>query len=81
MSSYRDVPERSIEPPEAYYIEASCSHEVYEGEALFLWDGEEICADCLEEKIDALSYEEIAYLLGCEKIVITDPKKRYGDEW
>lgn len=80
MSSY-DYPEQRLEQKEPYCYEASCKHEVYEGEAVYLWDGEEICADCLEEKIDALSYEEIAYLLGCEKIVITDPKKRYGDEW
>lgn len=74
-----DIPERSIEPPEEFYVIADCGHEVYEGESLFEWTNEDtgqikqLCPDCFRAKVNALSLEELADLLRCDHSKVTPP--------
>ena len=76
MSSYYDIPERSIAPPEPFCVLADCQHEVYEGERLFDWEGHWICGDCLKDKVAALSIEELADAFGCSSYTVTEPHIR-----
>ena len=73
------VPDIRLEPPEEFYIEAGCGHEVYEGEELYEWAGGlTLCPDCMEEKFDDLTLHEKAELLGCRHIVV---EKEEGFDW
>lgn len=50
------------EPPEEFFVKASCGHEVYEGEALIEDNdtGKTQCEECFRDEIDALSLSELA---------------------
>lgn len=74
-----DIPERSIEPPEEFYVMADCGHEVYEGQSLFEWENEktrkieQLCPDCFKGKVDALTLEELADLMHCDHSKVLPP--------
>ena len=61
------MPEPPVTPPEKdLYMYADCGHEVYEGESLFEWeDGMTLCPECMEDKLEELTLEEKAKLMGC----------------
>ena len=76
MSSYNDIPERGLEPPEPYFVLGDCQHEVYEDEELFDWEGKWICGDCLKEKVQELSISELADVFGCSSYTVKEPHIR-----
>lgn len=59
-------PEPRTTPPEPDEIILDCGHNIYEGESMFDWDGEWLCPDCFQDKVNELSLEEIAELMGVE---------------
>ena len=62
-------PEPPVEPPESDYFTASgCGHEIYEGEYAYEYEGKVYCPDCLREKIFDLDTDELADLLGIERV-------------
>lgn len=67
MSYYE--PEPRLEPPEdEYYTASGCGHEIYEGEFAYEYEGKIYCPDCLRDKIMELDTDELAYLLGIERV-------------
>lgn len=64
------VKEPAIEPPEEKYITASCGHECYHGEKLYMWENESLCPDCFLDKVRELSIDELAELLEVETVNI-----------
>lgn len=67
MSYYE--PEPRVEPPEdEYYTASGCGHEIYEGEFAYEYEGEIYCPDCLRDKIMELNTDELADLLGIERV-------------
>lgn len=68
MSFYYE-PEPRLEPPEdEYYTASGCGHEIYEGEYAYEYEGKVYCPDCLRDKIMELDTDELAYLLGIERV-------------
>lgn len=68
MSFYYE-PEPRTEPPEdEYYTASGCGHEIYEGEFAYEYEGKIYCPDCLRDKIMELDTDELAYLLGIERV-------------
>lgn len=62
---FRFQPEPPLDPPETVVIIGiDCGHEVYEGELVFEWQGQEICIDCFIEKVNEMKLEDIADALG-----------------
>lgn len=62
-------PEPRVEPPEdEYYTASGCGHEIYEGEFAYEYEGKIYCPDCLRDKIMELDTDELAYLLGIERV-------------
>lgn len=62
-------PEPRVEPPEDdYYTASGCGHEIYEGEFAYEYEGKIYCPDCLRDKIMELDTDELAYLLGIERV-------------
>lgn len=67
MSYYE--PEPRVEPPEdEYYTASGCGHEIYEGEYAYEYEGMVYCPDCLRDKIMELETDELATLLGIERV-------------
>ena len=59
-----------------YYIEcADCRDEIYEGEKAYEWEGTLICANCLEARLDDMTIDEKAELIGAWPMRIRDPRK------
>lgn len=54
------------EPEFVHVTIASCGHEVYDYEHMYVWEGKTLCPDCLTEAVAALPPDELAELLGCE---------------
>lgn len=50
---------------------ASCRMNLYEGDKVFDWDGDEVCGECLVENINKLSLQERAEMTG-ESIAYTE---------
>lgn len=68
MSFYYE-PEPRVEPPEdEYYTASGCGHEIYEGEYAYEYEGKVYCPDCLRDKIMELDTDELAMLLGIERV-------------
>ena len=62
-------PEPRVEPPEdEYYTASGCGHEIYEGEYAYEYEGKVYCPDCLRDKIMELDTDELATLLGIERV-------------
>lgn len=62
-------PEPRVEPPEdEYYTASGCGHEIYEGEYAYEYEGKIYCPDCLRDKIMELDTDELAMLLGIERV-------------
>ena len=62
-------PEPRVEPPEdEYYTASGCGHEIYEGKFAYEYEGKIYCPDCLRDKIMELDTDELAYLLGIERV-------------
>ena len=59
-------PEPSLEPKEATYITAECTHEVYTGEIMVTWEGKTLCPDCFMDKVHDMTIEEVAVLMDVE---------------
>lgn len=79
MDMYREMirnPEPDTDPPEDFYVEADCGHEVYEGETLYTWDDETLCPDCMRDKIDEMELYELAALLGCDFTTVERRNRR-----
>lgn len=61
--------EPSLTPPESdCYTTSGCGHEIYEGEYAYEYEGETYCPDCLRDKIFDLDTDELADLLGIERV-------------
>ena len=66
---YNSYPEPSVTPPESnYFIASGCGHEIYEGEHAYEFECAVYCPDCLREKIMDLETDELATLLGIERV-------------
>lgn len=63
-------PEPTLTPPDAPYVTADCSHEVYDGEVLVEWSDAKgvktLCPDCFRDKLAEMSIVELALQLGCD---------------
>jgi hypothetical protein len=46
----------------------ACGAEMFRGDHLYLWEGQRICGECLEEKINCMTIKEKADLIGAECI-------------
>lgn len=71
MSSYRDISDRSTEPPEDFFVFGNCDHEIYVGEKLYCWEGEWICEHCLKDKVAELTADELADIFECSHYTVT----------
>ena len=66
MYRFLRFPGDDLEPPEEIAVVADCGHEVWPGERLWEFEGRQLCPDCMHEKVEGLSWEEIAEVfLGC----------------
>ncbi len=63
--------EPPLEPPEGnYYTADGCGHDIYEGEHAYEYECKVYCTDCLRDKILELGTDELADLLGIERVEV-----------
>lgn len=79
---YNGIPEPPIEPPEDFFVEADCGHEVYDGDYLYEWEGRQLCGDCFREKVEEMTNQELALLLDTDYSMVRSPqelRREYGN--
>lgn len=65
------LPERPLEPPAPPPPDCvcdECENWFYGDETIYISDGRRLCPDCFREELSELSTEELADLVGAEKI-------------